>query len=60
VRVLNEPEPRLPVRDGRRAIIRQLDISGEVGDRLAFTYNLPTHFLVWAIALDVGRTYSRD
>jgi hypothetical protein len=60
VRVLHEPEPRLPVRDAHRAIIRQLDITDEVADRLAFTYNLPTHYLVWAIALDVGQTYSRD
>jgi hypothetical protein len=59
VHVVYEPDARLPIRDAHRAIVRQLDITGEVADRLAFTYNLPTHYLVWAIALAVRRTYTR-
>ncbi len=59
VHVVNEPDARLPLRDAHRAIVRQLDVTGEVVDRLAFTYNLPTHYLVWAIALTVGSTYTR-
>lgn len=59
VQVVYEPDARLPLREAHRAIVRQLDITGEVADRLAFTYNLPTHYLVWAIALAVGRTYTR-
>jgi hypothetical protein len=59
VHVVYEPEARLPVREAHRAIVRQLEITGEVTDRLAFTYNLPTHYLVWAIALTAGRTYTR-
>ncbi len=59
VNVVHEPDARLPLRDAHRAIVHQLDITGEVADRLAFVYNSPTHYLVWAIALGVGRTYSR-
>ena len=59
VQVVYEPDARLPLREAHRAIVRQLDIAGEVADRLAFTYNLPTHYLVWAIALAAGRTYTR-
>ena len=59
VQVVYEPDARLPLHEAHRAIVRQLEITGEVADRLAFTYNLPTHYLVWAIALAVGRTYTR-
>jgi hypothetical protein len=59
VQVIYEPDARLPLREAHRAIVRQLDITGEVADRLAFTYNLPTHYLVWAIVLAVARTYTR-
>mgnify|MGYP001057925849 CR=1 FL=1 len=60
VRVMHLPEARMPMRDAFTSIARQMDSVIQVSRGKTFHYNIPTHYLVWAIALRPGVTYSLD
>lgn len=59
VRVAHWPLPKQPWRDPARAILRQMEAAGEVSSQNTFLYNLPTHYLVWAIALAPDKWYEQ-
>ena len=59
VRVVNWPLPKQPWRDPAQSILRQMEAAGEVSSQNTFPYNLPTHYLVWAVALSPGKWYDR-
>jgi len=58
VRVLHYPLPRQPWKAQWQSIRSQLDVAGEVMGHNTFHYNLPTHYLVWAIALRRGHWHT--
>lgn len=60
VRVTHFPEARAPMRDAFDSIARQMDSVIQVSRGKTFHYNIPTHYLVWAIALRPGVTYSLE
>lgn len=59
VRIVHWPLPKQPWRDPARSIRRQMEAAGQVSSHNTFLYNLPTHYLVWAIVLSPGEWYER-
>jgi hypothetical protein len=60
VKITHFPEARMPMRDAFQSIARQMDSVIQVSRGKTFHYNIPTHYLVWAIALRSDVTYSLD
>ena len=56
VHLIHEPELRKPWLEPHRFIARQMESVVHVSTRRTFTYNLPTHYLAWAIALEPGES----
>jgi len=54
------PRARQPWRDAYRSVQRQLETGVRAREWSTFTYNLPTHYLAWTLALRSGDTYSRE
>lgn len=54
VHLIHEPELRKPWLEPHRFIARQMESVVHISTRRTFTYNLPTHYLAWAIALKPG------
>lgn len=52
------PRARQPWRDQYRSVRRQLDTGVRANEWSTFTYNLPTHYLAWTIALEPGTLYN--
>ena len=52
------PRARQPWRDAYQSVRRQLDTGVWAQEWSTFTYNLPTHYLAWAIALEPGPLYN--
>jgi hypothetical protein len=57
VTCLHWPQPQMPRRDPYQFITRQLDTVIQVTAGQTFTFNMPTHYLVWAIVLEAGTRY---
>jgi hypothetical protein len=51
------PTPALPDRAALRFVASQLDTAAEVRTGGTFSFNLPTHYLVWAVVMEPGRNY---
>lgn len=60
VSVVHWPLPKQPWRDPARSIRRQMEAAGQVSSQNTFLYNLPTHYLVWAVVLSPDKWYERD
>jgi hypothetical protein len=58
VTCLHWPYSQMPRRDPYQFITRQLDTVIQVSMGQTFSYNLPTHYLVWVIALEHAKGYS--
>ena len=58
VRPLVWPRARQPWRDPYQSIRRQLDTGVRAQEWSTFTYNLPTHYLAWTLALESGPLYN--
>ncbi len=58
VTVVHLPDAHMPLLTTFRAIARQMDGVIQIADSETFTYNIPTHYLAWAIALRPGIAYS--
>ena len=58
VRVLHAPRPRQPWKRPWQSIRSQMALAGEVAGHNTFLYNLPTHYLVWPVALQPGQRYT--
>jgi hypothetical protein len=58
VEIVHQPDARLPLRDVYRFIARQMDSAASVSKGATFAFNLPTHYLLWAIALTPNVLYS--
>ena len=58
VAITHLPQPHMPTRDAYQFIARQMDSVIQISAGQAFHYNIPTHYLVWAIAFEPGVTYS--
>lgn len=54
------PRARQPWQTAYRSIRQQLGAGRQVGTWSTFTYNLPTHYLAWTLALKPGRWYATD
>jgi len=52
------PRARQPWRDPYQSIRRQFDAGVRAQEWSTFTYNLPTHYLAWTIALEPGPLYN--
>lgn len=59
VHVVHVPQAVTPMRRVYEFIARQMDTVLQVAKGQAFYYNIPTHYLVWAIALRSGVEYSQ-
>jgi hypothetical protein len=57
VQVMHQPYACMPLRDPYRFIARQIEGVLQVAGSQTFYFNLPTHYLAWAIALDPGVSY---
>ncbi len=51
------PDARMPLREPYHFISRQMESVIQVTGQQTFKLNLPTHYLVWAIALQAGVSY---
>jgi hypothetical protein len=51
------PEPGMPWREPFQRVFRQLETAIQVSGRQTYLFNLPTHYLVWAIVQDEGISY---
>lgn len=60
VHLLELPKIRMPLRDNFHFIARQLESIIQLGSQNVFQYNIPTHYLVWVIALKPKKEYSMD
>jgi hypothetical protein len=60
VRVAHLPAAQLPLREAARPIADQFETVVQLISPQAFVYNLPTHYLAWAIALAPEAVYRRD
>lgn len=60
VEVLHLPGIQMPLRDPYRFIARQLESIGQVSGSQTFSFNLPTHYLAWAIAMKPRLLYTRQ
>jgi len=58
VTIVHRPEPHMPLRDVFKFVYRQMETVIQVSGRQTFQFNIPTHYLVWAIALDRRVQYS--
>lgn len=58
VEIVHLPEARMPLRRAFQFVARQMESVVQVTSHETFAYNLPTHYLVWVIALEPGVTYS--
>lgn len=54
------PRPQQPWQAAYRSVWRQLDTGRRAQGWSTFTYNLPTHYLAWSIALRPGMMYTMD
>ena len=57
VAITHLPQPHMPTRDAYQFVARQMDSVIQISAGQAFHYNIPTHYLVWAIAFEPGVTY---
>jgi hypothetical protein len=57
-RLAHLPKAHMPMRDAFRFIARQMESVIQVSYGETFHFNIPTHYLVWAIALQPNVTYS--
>jgi hypothetical protein len=57
VRLVELPKVRMPLREKFHLIARQLESIIQIGNQNVFQYNIPTHYLVWVIALEANREY---
>jgi hypothetical protein len=55
--VLDEPELRAPLHDSYEFVLRQIESANAV---TTFVYNLPTHYLIWAVLLSPNHVYSKS
>ena len=60
VEVFHEPQLHAPIYEYYKGIRSQLDSANTVSGVQAFQFNLPTHYLVWSIALQPGQIYTRN
>jgi hypothetical protein len=51
VNLVHTPEAQMPLRDPFQFISRQMDSVNQISQGQTFQYNIPTHYLVWAIVL---------
>lgn len=58
VRVLFWPRAHQPWRDPYQSVRRQLNTGARANEWSTFTYNLPTHYLAWAITLEPDTLYN--
>lgn len=56
----HRPEARMPLRDAFQFIMRQMESVIQVSPGQTFEFNIPTHYLVWAIVLEPNTTYPMD
>lgn len=57
-RLIELPKIRMPLRDNFHFVARQLESTIQIGVKNVFTYNIPTHYLVWAVVLEPKQEYS--
>jgi hypothetical protein len=57
VKILHLPEPHMPIRKSFEFILRQMETVIQISQGQTFTFNIPTHYLVWATALDAEQIY---
>jgi len=60
VEIAYSPEARMPFRDTFQFISRQLETVIQISGQQTFQFNIPTHYLVWAIVLDANISYELD
>jgi hypothetical protein len=60
VEMLYCPETRMPQRDAYQFVVRQMDTVVQLATNATYHFNIPTHYLAWAIALDPGITYHQS
>lgn len=60
VEPLYVPEPRFPMQKHYRFLLRQIESVVYVTEEGTFSYNLPTHYLVWPIVLDSRMPFEID
>lgn len=60
VKIVYSPEARMPFRDIFQFIYRQLETVIQISSQQTFQFNIPTHYLVWAIALNKDISYELD
>jgi len=58
VTIAHLPEAQMPLRDASKFVALQMESVIQIWQRPAFHFNVPTHYLVWAIALQPRLAYS--
>jgi hypothetical protein len=57
VEIVYSPEAKLPFRNAFQFITRQMESVIQVSGQQTFQFNIPTHYLVWCIALSSNTFY---
>ena len=60
VQPLHVPEARTPIHSQYRSLMRQMESIAYVSEGGTFNYNIPTHYLLWSIALESRQVYDLE